>query len=134
MVLGGVALFVILFALAAFHTVLVSSQERLDALERQVSVQQHRYQDLRLEVARLESPERIRNAALYQLGMVPAGTPTYVTPSGEMAAEVEARAQTTEPETNEPGPADQNDVAAEATTAHPDTSWPAVKPYLEPTP
>jgi cell division protein FtsL len=146
LVAGGVVIFVLLFALAAFQAVLVSSQQRLDELERQVAVEQDRYQDLRVEVARLEAPERIMNTALYQLGMVPSGQATYVVPSDAIAAEVEALRAEAEADAAaqvagaEPAAGvtagDVNDVAnAEAVPAEPSAaSWPEVKPYLEPSP
>jgi cell division protein FtsL len=95
--IGVVALFLILLALAAFHAALVSSQGRLDRLERQLSAQQHRYQSLRLEVARLEAPERVLSSARYQLGMVPAGDPVFLTPSPDFVEEVLARDEATTP-------------------------------------
>jgi cell division protein FtsL len=137
LVAGGVVIFVLLFALAAFQAVLVSSQQRLDELERQVAVEQDRYQDLRVDVARLEAPERIMNTALYQLGMVPSGQATYVVPSDAVAAEVEALGAEAEAEADAEATAgDVNDVAnAEAVPAEPSAaSWPEVKPYLEPSP
>jgi cell division protein FtsL len=93
--IGGVTLFVILLALAAFHARLVSSQAHLDRLERQVAAQQHRYQALRLEVARLEAPDRVLSTAQYQLGMVPAGDAVFINPSLEIVEAVVAREQAT---------------------------------------
>jgi cell division protein FtsL len=136
-VAGGVALFLLLFALAAFQAVLVSSQQRLDELDRQVGVAQDRYQDLRVDVARLEAPERILSLAVHELGMVPSGQPTYVVPSDAVAAEVDARAAQTQAELADAASAgDANDVANEAAVpAEPSAaSWPEVKPYLEPSP
>lgn len=138
---GGVVLFLLLFALAGFQAVLVSSQQRLDQLDRQVAIAQDRYQDLRVEVARLEAPDRILNTALYELGMVPSGTATFVTPSEAVAAEVEARAAEAEVEASDgaadgSAPGDVNDVANDAAAAGDSAaaSWPEVKPYLEPGP
>jgi hypothetical protein len=142
-VAGGVAIFVLLFALAAFQAVLVSSQQRLDELERQVAVAQDRYQDLRIDVARLEAPERILNTAVYELGMVPSGQATFVVPSDAVAAEVDARraeaeaAARAEADTADGIAAgDVNDVAnGPAVPSEPSaSSWPEVKPYLEPSP
>ena len=142
-VTGGVVLFLLLFALAGFQALLVSSQQRLDELDRQVAVAQDRYQDLRVEVAALEAPERILNTAVHELGMVPSGAATYVAPSDAVAAEVEARAHEAEVDVADssdtsgaPTPGDVNDVANGAVEpAEPSaTAWPDVKPYLEPTP
>jgi cell division protein FtsL len=134
-VAGAVVIFVLLFALAAFQAVLVSSQQRLDELERQVAVEQDRYQDLRIDVARLEAPERILNTALYELGMVPSGQPTFVVPSDAVAAEVDARRAEAEA-TDWFTAGDVNDVAnGAAVSSEPSAaSWPQVKPYLEPSP
>jgi hypothetical protein len=140
-----VVLFLLLFALAAFQAVLVSTQQRLDDLDRQVAVAQDRYQDLRIDVARLEAPQRIIDTATLELGMVPAGQPTYVVPSGAVAAEVDARADATQRALDDDaagGPADAengaagdvNDVANMDAPEPAAASWPEVKPYLEPSP
>ncbi|MGH9118258.1 MAG: hypothetical protein ACRD0A_10405 [Acidimicrobiales bacterium] len=136
-VIGGIVLFLLLFALAGFQAVLVSSQERLDELDRQVAVAQDRYHDLRVEVAALEAPDRILNTAIHELGMVPSGPATYLTPSDAVAAEVAANAAEAEVEAADgPAPSDVNDVANDAATPGDSSasSWPEVKPYLEPSP
>jgi hypothetical protein len=140
-VLGGAVLFVLLFALAAFQAVLVSSQQRLDELERQVAIEQDRYQDLRVDVARLEAPDRILDMATYELGMVPAGVPTYVTPSETAAAEIDRRVAEAELDASDttadgPSAGDVNDVATEPAPVDDPAAavWPEVKPYLEPGP
>lgn len=74
-----------LFGLAAAQSVLVSGQVRIDDLEARLDAQQGRYASLRLEVARLEAPERIVDEA-GALGLVPAGEITYLAPSPEAAA------------------------------------------------
>jgi hypothetical protein len=119
-VLGAGVLFAVLFALAAFHTVLVSGQERLDRLEEQVTEEQDRYQHLRLDVARLEAPGRIVAEATGRLGMVPAPATTYLTPSGQAGADVAAAA----------GAADDVAAAAEADAEAAGSDWAEVKPYL----
>jgi hypothetical protein len=136
MIVGGaVVLFLLLFALAAFQAVLVSNQQRLDDLDRQVASAQDRYQELRIDVARLEAPQRIIDMATLELGMVPAGQPTYVVPSGAVAAEVDERADAAESALSDAGAeGDVNDVANLDTPAPPSASWPEVKPYLEPGP
>jgi cell division protein FtsL len=131
--IGVVTLFVVLLALAAFHAELVSSQGRLDRLERQVAAQQHLYQSLRLEVARLEAPERVLNSAQYQLGMVPAGDPVFLNPSPEIVAAVLAQEEATAPPADGDGAAPPAEVTA-AATASSDESRPELKPYLEPAP
>ena len=68
-VLLTAALFATLLAVAVAHTVLVEGQVRLDSLDAQLVEEQARYQELRTEVAELESPARIVQAA-QDMGMV----------------------------------------------------------------
>jgi hypothetical protein len=75
-----------------------------------VAEQQARYEELRLEVAELKSPSRIRTAAIEELGMVPAEETVFLT-------------------AEEPVPTDE----AEPVDS-PDTSAARVKPYLEAAP
>lgn len=75
-----------MFGVVAAHVVLTQRQFRLEELERKATAAEARYEELRLEVAELESPERIVAAAA-ELGMVPPATVTYLastraTPSG----------------------------------------------------
>jgi cell division protein FtsL len=113
---AGVALtvfaFVALFAVAACHALLIEAQSTVDELDRQVAAEQARYEELRLDVAELESPQRIMTEAQDRLGMVPAGEVVWLTP-GEAAPPSEQ-------------PADEPDS--------PDTSAARVKPYIEATP
>lgn len=101
-----------LLALAGAHAVLVSNQVHVDQLEQRVAEAQTRHQALRLEVARLEAPDRIVSAATERLGMVPPESVTYL-----RAPEVPALAEA-EPE--------DPDSSAEPAPA----SWGLVKPYL----
>ena len=74
------------FGLIYSRTALDSSAFELQQIEQQISAEQERYQQLRLEVARLSSPERIIPAA-EEMGLV---LPTDVTPvaaSGVVVAE-----------------------------------------------
>jgi cell division protein FtsL len=79
--LGACIAFVIAFAVVACQVLLVQGQQRLDAVNQEIAQQTDRYGELRLEVAELESPERIVAAAT-QLGMVPPPEVTYLTPTG----------------------------------------------------
>lgn len=63
-------LFLVLFGLAVFHTVLVGAQGRLDRLDERIEAETQRQHDLRLQVAQLESPERVVERARNDLGMV----------------------------------------------------------------
>lgn len=103
----------LLFALAAFNAVLVSGQGRLDDLERRVSEAQSEYSANRLRAAELESPDRIVSEAQERLGMVPPDRVTYLTPSGDMAAQAGT---------------DGADGREKDTAEGP--SWAAAKPYL----
>jgi cell division protein FtsL len=104
--------FVALFAVAVCHALLIESQAAVDELDKDVAVEQARYEELRLEVASLKSPDRIRTEATERLGMVPAGEIVWLTPD-EPA-----------PPSDEPTEPDDS----------PDTSAARVKPYLEATP
>lgn len=59
-----------IFGATAFHVLLVQSQFRLDRLQDRAAAEQQRYEELRLEVARLSAPERIVATAAERLGMV----------------------------------------------------------------
>lgn len=115
LVAGGVLAGVLLFAVAAFHAVLVSGQVRLDDLEAQVADAQARYASARLDVAELEAPERIVAEATARLGMVTPPGVTYLAPSGAVAAPSEPASEAT---------------AAGAGDGHAASSWQNVKPYL----
>lgn len=103
----SVLVFVGLLALAASHAMLVQGQVTLDALDEAVAAQQAEYQLARLEVARLEAPERVVNEAIIRLGMVEPTDVVYLTPSV---------AQT------DVDPRNTDDI---------DDSWRSMKPYLE---
>ena len=104
--------FVALFAVAVCHALLIESQAAVDQLDKDVASEQARYEELRLEVAELKSPDRIMTQATQRLGMVPAGETVWLTPDE---------------------PAQQSD-ASEETADSPDTSAARVKPFLEATP
>jgi cell division protein FtsB len=76
--LAGVVLFVALFALAAFQTVLINSQSHLDDLNQQVAEQEARAEQLDLLLADLQSPQRITSAARERLGMVAPHSVTFL--------------------------------------------------------
>jgi cell division protein FtsL len=104
--------FVALFGVAVCHALLIQGQAGVDELDQRVATAQARYQRLRLQVAELESPQRIAQAAR-DMGMVPAGQTVWLTP-------------------DEPAPADDApDAGLEERT---DTSAARVKPYLEAAP
>lgn len=106
-------IFSVLLGLVLFQTMMVQNQARLDRLDAQVRDQQATYQQLRLQVAQLESPSRIVAVASEKLGMVPPPGTTYLTPSATDAA--------------------ANGVTAPILPGSGGTSardWQAIKPYL----
>ncbi len=85
--------FGLLFAIVAVQAVIAQGQQRLDALQRQVTVERQANQRLRLVVAELESPRTVAAAAQRRLGMVRPEEVTYLTPSGDAAIEARLAAQ-----------------------------------------
>jgi cell division protein FtsL len=81
-VLGGLIVFVVAFGLVVAQALLVQGQTRLDDLQVRINAANRRQQELRLQVAELESPARIVEVATRDLGMVPPPGVTYLTPSG----------------------------------------------------
>jgi cell division protein FtsL len=80
-VLGGLLAFAIAFGLVVAQTALVQGQQRLDDAQDRIAEATERQQELRLQVAQLEAPDRVVAAAT-DLGMVPPEGVTYLTPSG----------------------------------------------------
>jgi hypothetical protein len=111
-VLLTVLLFATLFAVAVCHALLIEGQAKVDDLDQQVAAEQARYEELRRDVAELESPQRILGEATGKLDMVPAGDPVWLSP-------------------DEPAPTD--DLPEDPPPESPDTSAARVKRYLEPT-
>ena len=111
-----VAVFAALLALAAAHAFLVQGQIRLDDLSQKVTEEQGRYQELRLQVAELESPERIVQEAKDRIGMVEPTQILYLTPDEPVPSSDAASA----------GPSG----ATPAEQAG-DDAWTEIKPLLE---
>lgn len=108
---AGVALCI--FGIVVSHVVLTQNQFRLDALQDQALERQAEYDRLRLQVAQLESPDRIVADAQQRLGMVAAPKITYLTPTVE----------DTPGDPHRPSTAEEPGVAAA-------TNWSVVKPHL----
>ena len=70
----------LLFGLVGFQTLIVGSQSTIDDLDAQIAAATRENQRLRLDVAELESPERIRLYAIAILGMVEPQTVEYLEP------------------------------------------------------
>ncbi len=75
----GLAL-VVLFGLVGFQALIVRHQSTLDDLDGRIAAATTTNQRLRLDVAELEAPERIRAVALLQLGMIEPEVVTYLEP------------------------------------------------------
>jgi cell division protein FtsL len=82
MVLAGLLVFVIAFALVVAQLQLVQGQQRLDDLDARIATARQDQQELRLEVARQSSPEVVVAEAT-GMGMVPPTSITYLTPGVE---------------------------------------------------
>jgi cell division protein FtsL len=75
-----VTFFVGLFALAAMHSLVVQAQFELDRIDEQVATRQNQIDARRVEVAEMESPAAIVEAA-DGLGMVAPDDVVYLRPS-----------------------------------------------------
>jgi cell division protein FtsL len=128
---GVGAMFVVLFGVVVFHTMLLQNQSRLDHLQADVRTEQARYQTLRLQTAELQSPQRIVDVATHQLGMVPPAGTTYLTPPASATTPVAPAESTTATGAAAPAPGDANDLPSSNDGA---SEWPQVKPYLGATP
>ncbi len=111
-------LFVTLFLIAIAHTLLVQGQLRLDGLDDDLRVEQARYQELRKEVAEMESPARVVAAAEH-LGMVTPQDLVYLQPDAPQA--------TRPPEVTSSSSSSDAGLAS----GGPNATWGAVKPLLE---
>jgi cell division protein FtsL len=121
-VIGVGGVFALFFALVLFHTVLLNNQRRLDQLDAQVRNEQASYQQLRLQVAQLQSPERILEVATAKLGLVPSNGTTYLTPSGpDAVAARQAEAQKA---------SDDGTTSLTGDDQGASSGWTQVKPYL----
>jgi cell division protein FtsL len=127
-VAGVSVLFAILFGLVLFHTLLVQNQQRLDRIDAEVREQQAVYQRNRLEVAQLESPARIVDAATHRIGMVPPPGTSYLVPSGTTAAAVAGPSASSPDQTTSERAA--NDRAKQDQTDETGSEWSTVKPQL----
>src|SRR3954454_16928740 len=80
-VLTGAGITAVLFGVVAFHVVLTQNQLDIQHLSSEADVASVKQQQLRLQAAQLESPERVVDAA-QKLGMVPPATVRYLSPDG----------------------------------------------------
>ena len=68
--LGVSISFMLLLSVAGSHAFLVSVQQEVDFLQKQITEERGSSQELRIEVAELKAPERIRSAAEGRLNML----------------------------------------------------------------
>jgi len=78
--LATIALFASVFGVVVFQTLIVQGQARLDNVAARTAVEEQRAKDLRHQVADLESPNRISQAAT-ALGMIRPGVVGYLQPT-----------------------------------------------------
>jgi cell division protein FtsL len=95
-------LFLALFGLAAFQTVLIRAQDRLDDLNEAVAEQEALDRDLQLQLAELQSPERIAQVARERLGMIAPYNVTFLEPSPDDDAAAEYVPPSSTPSTTAP--------------------------------
>jgi len=86
------AVFGLLFGLTTFQAMIARNQMQLDGTQQRLAEAQERQDQLRLQVARQESPEYVIGRATGELGMVPTEDITYVTPAVGQVQEVGAAA------------------------------------------
>ncbi len=111
--LAAAALFLSVFGVVIFQTLLVQGQARLDNLNAQAAAQQERSRDLHQQVADLEAPARIVDAATNRLGMVAPGSVGYLSPSADDATRSTYVAP---PETTPPPPSKKKSTTTATTT------------------
>jgi cell division protein FtsL len=119
--LAAVALFLSVFGVVIFQTLIVQGQARLDNLNSQAAVEDQRSRDLHQQVADLEAPSRIVGAAKDRLGMVAPGSVVYLSPSatdGDKSTYV-APPPTTPPATKPKSTAKKSTTATTPTTTAP---------------
>lgn len=98
-VLVGVGIVMVaLFGLAAMHALLISGQRSLDQARREVASESEEVRRLQLQVAELEAPDRVLEAARTRLGMVDPGEVGYLLPAGVSTEQTEPiRVEAAEP-------------------------------------
>lgn len=79
-VLGGVALMAVLFAVAVAGTLVIGEQAHIDRTNARIARAEARAEELRVELAQLKSPQYVTTRATTVLGMIPAPTPVYLQP------------------------------------------------------
>ena len=68
--LGVIISFILLFSVAGSHAFLITVQQEVDSLQSRITEEMGASQELRIQVAELKNPERIRAAAEGRLNML----------------------------------------------------------------
>ena len=68
--LGVIIPFILLFSVAGSHAFLITVQQEVDSLQSRITEEMGDSQELRIQVAELKNPERIRAAAEGRLNML----------------------------------------------------------------
>jgi cell division protein FtsL len=105
------------FGLVYLHVVLAQRQFALDRLTAKVQADSATYQNLRLKVAELGSPQHVISMAEGQLGMRQPASVTYLTPTVSIPGEASAAAT----------PADSGSTGQAPAG---DADWPQIKSQL----
>ncbi len=95
----AVAAVVCVLGLVVSHVALAQGQFELEKLKEKAAAEKASYEQLRLQVAQLESPSRVVAAAQERLGMVPPPGVTYLSPTGPVSDQPAATAGGKEQET-----------------------------------
>ena len=102
--IAGVVLFVAMFTVAGFQTLIVSSQKQLDDLNRGIDAATTAGVRLDSQLAELQSPQRITTEATQRLGMVAPPGVAYLQPRPDDDARRPARSPSRRPRRPPPRP------------------------------
>ncbi|MCP3933912.1 MAG: hypothetical protein GY708_00920 [Actinomycetia bacterium] len=86
--LVAVAILVVMFGFAAFHSQMATTQYQLEAVEVDLVLEQERIHDLQIQLDELNSPAQIERLARGVLGMVDPDVPTDVIVDESILVEV----------------------------------------------
>jgi TolA-binding protein len=117
---AGALLFLAMFVIVGAQTLIVQQQRHIDQVNGRITAAQDQAEQLKMDLAELQSPERIVNEARDRLGMVQAPSPVYLLPGTDddtRAAEVPAATPTTTvPKATAPTTTAKSGATSKATT------------------
>jgi cell division protein FtsL len=125
---GAIVFGITVFGVVVAHVLLIQGQFELDSLQRASTAKQAEYDRLRLQVAELESPNRIVATAQERLGMVSPPTITYLAPSPDVVIAAATPATPATPARDVSAP--HANRKHEAASTAPPVNWSTVKPHL----